>query len=443
MNDGAKKMNAIERYSLNAGKIIEGNQNQSLSQLKNESKEKLSNMTFPTLKTEEWKYTNLKSLLNSEFKHSTQLEEVVITSNDVDKLKFKNFDNYLLVFVNGVLKKEFSNFEELKNEVFVSTISDAMVEREEIISKYIYKIAVDKTAFDYLNLSSFSDGLFIQIPDNKILDKPIQMLNITGNKGNMTYTPSRNLIIAGKNSETSIVQNYVGIEGEQYFNTIASEIFVDQNALLNIYKVELENEDSCHFDKTDVLQKRDSKFNHFNFTFGGKLVRNDINTELSDENIECTLNGLYIGNDNQHIDNSTFINHAKPHCLSNELYKGILDDHSRGVFNGKILVERDAQLTNAYQNNNTILLSDDATIDTKPQLEIFADDVKCSHGATVGQLDESAMFYILSRGIPREKAKSMLITAFAESVVEGVKIEPLRDELNNLIFEHLNRDKVL
>jgi len=443
MTGDEKKMNAIERYSLNAGKIIEENENQSLSQLQNDSKEKLSSMTFPTLKTEEWKYTNLKSLLNSEYKHSTQLEEVLVTNSDVDRLKFKNFDNYLLVFVNGVLKKELSDFEELKNEVFVSTIFEAMGEREEIINKYISKIAVDKTAFDYLNLSSFIDGLFIQIPDNKILDKPIQMLNITGNKGAMTYTPSRNLIIAGKNSETSIVQNYVGIEGEQYFNTIASEIFVDQNALLNIYKVELENEDSCHFDKTDVLQKRDSKFNHFNFTFGGKLVRNDINTELSDENIECTLNGLYIGHDNQHIDNSTFINHAKPHCLSNELYKGILDDHSRGVFNGKILVERDAQLTNAYQNNNTILLSDDATIDTKPQLEIFADDVKCSHGATVGQLDESALFYILSRGIPREKAKSMLITAFAESVVEGVKIEPLRDKLNNLIFEHLNRDKVL
>jgi len=443
MNAEAKKMDAIERYTVNAEKIIAGNQNQSLSQLQNDSKASLSSMKFPTLKTEEWKYTNLKSLLNSEFSHSSQLNDVKITSDDVDKFKFKNFENYLLVFVNGVFKKELSDFEEIKKEIIISTISEAMVEREDIVSEYLSKIAVDKTAFDYLNLSSFIDGFFLQIPDNKILEKPIQMLNITGNKGHMTYTPTRNLIIAGKNSEASIIQNYVGIEGEQYFNTISSEVFIDQNALLNIYKVELENEDSCHIDKTDVLQRRDSKFNHFNFTFGGKLVRNDINTELSDENIECTLNGLYIGNDNQHIDNSTFINHAKPHCLSNELYKGILDDHSRGVFNGKILVERDAQLTNAYQNNNTILLSDDATIDTKPQLEIFADDVKCTHGATVGQLDESAMFYILSRGIPREKAKSMLITAFAESVVEGVKIEPLRDELNNLIFEHLNRDKVL
>jgi len=440
MSVDVKKMDAIERYTLSAEKNIARNENQFLSQLQNESKAKLSEMKFPTLKTEEWKYTNLKHLLSTEFIHSAELDEVAITSDDVDKIKFNNFDNYLLVFVNGVLKKELSDFEELKNEIIVSTISEA---DEKIVEKYLSKIAVDKTAFDYLNLSNIIDGIFIQIADNKVLEKPIQIVNITGNKVDETFTPSRNLIIIGKNSEASIVQNYVGVEGEKYFNSISSEIFIDQNGVLNIYKVELENTDSYHIDKTDVLQSRNSQFNHFNFTFGGKLIRNDINTELSDENIECTLNGLYIGNDNQHIDNNTFINHAKPHCTSNELYKGILDDNSRGVFSGKILVERDAQLTNAYQNNNTILLSDNATVDTKPQLEIYADDVKCTHGATVGQLDESALFYILSRGIPRDKARTMLITAFAESVVTGVKIEALRNELNSLIFEHLNRDKVL
>ena len=440
MSVEVKKMDAIERYTLSAEKIIEKNENQILSQLQSESKNKLSEMKFPTLKAEEWKYTNLKPLLKNEFIHSAELEKIEITNDDLEKIKFKNFDNYLLVFVNGVLKKELSDFKELKKEITVSTISEAVIEREEIVEKYLSKIAVDKTVFDYLNLSSFVDGFFIQIPDNKVLEKPIQILNITGNKEVMTYTPSRNLIIVGKNSEASIVHNYVGLEGKNYFNNISSEIFIDTNGILNVYKVELENEDSYHIDKTDVIQSRDSQFNHFNFTFGGKLIRNDINTELADENIECTLNGLYIGNDSQHIDNNTFINHAKPHCTSNELYKGILDDNSRGVFTGKILVERDAQLTNAYQNNNTILLSEDATVNTKPQLEIYADDVKCTHGATVGQLDESAMFYIVSRGIPKDKARSMLIGAFAESVVEGVKIEALRNELNNLIFEHLNRE---
>lgn len=438
-----KKMVAIEHYVTSAEKTIAKNENQFLSQIQNEAKSKLSSMKFPTLKTEEWKYTNLKSLLSSEFIHSAELEEVEVTNDDVAKYNRNSFDNYLLVIVNGVLNKELSDYEELKNEIVISSILEAVDNDKKLIEKYFSKIATNKTAFDYLNLSNFVDGLFIQIPDGKILDKPIQILNITGNKSKMLFTPSRNLIFVGKNSEATIVQKYVGAKGEKDFNNISSEIFIDKNGVLNIYKVELESDDSFHIDKTDVLQLKDSQFNHFNFSFGGKLVRNDINTEFADENIECTLNGLYIGNDNQHIDNNTFVNHAKPHCTSNELYKGILDDNSRGVFSGKILVERDAQLTNAYQNNNTILLSDNATVDTKPQLEIYADDVKCTHGATVGQLDESAMFYILSRGIPREKARTMLITAFAESVVTGVKIKELRTELNSIINENLNRDKNL
>ncbi len=439
MSVEVKKIDAIEHYTLSAEKVIANNKNKFISQLQSESKSKLSSVKFPTLKTEEWKYTNLKSLLGSEFIHSAELEEFKITSEDVEKVKSINFENYLLVFVNGVLKKELSDFQELQNKILISTIPESIANNKTIVEKHLSKIAVNKTAFDYLNLSNFVDGLFIQIPDNVVLEKPIQILNITGSMGKPTFVPTRNLFVVGKNSEATIVQKYVG-KGEKYFNNISSEVFIDTNGTLNIYKIELENENSYHVDKTDVLQSRDSNFNHFNFSFGGKLVRNDINTELADENIECTLNGLYIANGKQHIDNSTFINHAKPHCTSNELYKGILDDKSRGVFSGKILVERDAQLTNAYQNNNTILLSDDATVDTKPQLEIYADDVKCTHGATVGQLDESAMFYILSRGIPRDKARAMLITAFAESVVTGVKIEALRNELNSLINENLNRD---
>jgi Fe-S cluster assembly protein SufD len=440
MSVDLKKANAIERYVASADKIIARNKNPFLSQLQSDAKSKLGGMNFPTLKTEEWKYTNLKALLNSEFVHSSEYGEMEITSNDVDKLKFNNFESYLLIIVNGVLNKELSDIEELNKEIFVSTIAEASETYPELVEKYLSKIAVDKTAFDYLNLANFVDGLFIQIPNSKLLERPIQILNISNSKGSLTFSTSRNLIIVGENSESTIIQKYVGANEGKYFNNISTEIFIDKNGILNISKIELENMDSFHIDKTDVLQSRDSQLNHFNFTFGGKLVRTDINTELDGENIEATLNGLYIGKDSQHIDNNTFVNHSKPHCTSNELYKGILDDNSRGVFSGKILVERDAQQTNAYQNNNTILLSDNANVDTKPQLEIFADDVKCTHGATVGQLDESAMFYILSRGIPKEKAKQMLINAFAGSVVEGVKIEGLREEINNLIFERLSKN---
>ena len=199
---------------------------------------------------------------------------------------------------------------------------------------------------------------------------------------------------------------------------------------------------SFHIEKVQAIQKKNSVFNHYNINFGGAIVRNDINTLHDDQNIETHYYGLYLAHGKQHVDNHTFIDHAKPNCMSNELYKGILDDNSRGVFNGKIIVRKDAQKTNAYQQNKTILLSKSATIDTKPQLEIFADDVKCSHGATVGHLDDTSEFYIRSRGVPQELAKSMLIRAFANDVIDTVKIEPLKEQINHMIFEHLHRVEI-
>jgi Fe-S cluster assembly protein SufD len=342
-----------------------------------------------------------------------------------------------------MFEKELSDYAELQNKIIITSISEAIESKNELAVKYLSNVSTNNSSFDYLNLSNFVDGLFVHIPDNVVAEKPIQILNISGNVGAISFSSSRNLIVAGKNSQSTFVQKHIGLSGELYFNNVSTEMYIEKNGILNFYKVEVENDNSFHVEKTDVMQMRDSQFNHFNFTFSGKLIRNDINVNLSDENIESTLNGLYIANKSQHIDNSTFIDHAKPHSTSNQLYKGILDDKSHGVFSGKIVVAKDAQLTNAYQNSNSIILSDDARVDTKPQLEIYADDVKCTHGATVGQLDKSALFYILSRGIPKDKAMSMLITAFAESVVAELKIDELKDEINHLIFEHLNRDKVL
>lgn len=438
-----KKRNPIEQFAQSAENVINKNTNSAIRAIQEQAKSDLQNSQFPTLKTEEWKYTNLNKFLANEFVHTSALDKVELKKSEIDALVFDSFESHVLVVVNGVFNKELSSFSEVSNKVTVSTISEAIIGNDEEVKKYFSKISINNSVFDYLNLSNFVDGLYINIPANVIIEKPFQIININGSKVEKSFSSSRNLIIAGKHSQSTFVQKSVGLEGNLYFNNISSEFVVAENCILNFYNVELDNDDSFHIEKTDVLQKRDSQFNHFNFTFGGKLVRNDVNTKLSDENIECTLNGLYIANDNQHFDNSTFIDHAKPHSTSHELYKGILDDNSRGVFSGKILVAKDAQLTNAYQNNNTILLSDSAKIDSKPQLEIYADDVKCTHGATVGQLDESALFYILSRGIPKEKAKSMLITAFAENVVAELKIDKLKDEINHLIFEHLNRDEVV
>jgi len=250
------------------------------------------------------------------------------------------------------------------------------------------------------------------------------------------------LIMAGKNSQVSIIANYRGSGSQKYFNNAVTEIFIGENSIVDLYKIQNEKDDSYHIEKVQALQKKNSVFNHYNLNFGGAIVRNDINSLLDDENTETHFYGLYLAHGNQHVDNHTFADHAKPNCMSNELYKGILDDNARGVFNGKIMVRKDAQKTNAYQSNKTILLSRTAKIDTKPQLEIFADDVKCSHGTTVGQLDEESEFYIKSRGVPQELAKSMLIRAFANDVIEKIKIEPLKEQLNHMIFEHLHRVEI-
>jgi Fe-S cluster assembly protein SufD len=248
----------------------------------------------------------------------------------------------------------------------------------------------------------------------------------------------RNLIIAGENAQLKLIETYAGLSNSTYFTNAVSEIVVARNAHVEHFKVQQESESAYHIGSTYIDQQRDSNYKSYNFVFGGHLVRNNFSTTLSDEGIECTLNGLYIGVNDQHIDNHTVIDHARPNCHSEELYKGILDDQAHGVFNGKIYVRQDAQKTNAIQSNNIILLSDDAAIDTKPQLEIFADDVRCTHGATIGQLDENAYFYLRSRGIDKKRARQLLIYAFASDVIDRVEIEPLRTKLSELLAEKLH-----
>ncbi|MEN8194169.1 MAG: Fe-S cluster assembly protein SufD [Bacteroidota bacterium] len=421
---------------------LNGNDNPLLKKIRQNSLQQLSEKEFPTLKTEEWKYTNLSKILNEYFLHASTQDEVILKDEDIKEYGVEGFDHHLLVFINGKYSESMSDTKDLSNKVFIGNLSEGLKSENRIIANNLGKVIKDKTAFDYLNDSYLIDGSVICIPDGVVLEKPVCILNISGHHKELTFNTPRTLIYAGRNSQASIITKYVGIEGNEYFTNITTEVIVNENAVVNLYKLELENENSYHVERTEVHQKLNSVFSHYNFSFGGSLVRNDINSKMDDENIECNYYGLSIGKDDQHIDNHTFIDHAKPNCNSNELYKSILDDNSHGVFSGKILVDKDAQITNAYQSNKNILLSEDASIDTKPQLEIYADDVKCSHGATVGHLDETALFYILSRGIPEEKAKSMLITAFAEDVVSKVKIESLRDKLNHLIFDHLKREEV-
>ncbi|MCX7875438.1 MAG: Fe-S cluster assembly protein SufD [Melioribacteraceae bacterium] len=431
----------IEKF-VDFEKQLNGDSKTFFHNLRKESIKKLNEVDFPTTKNEEWKFTDVTPIIERNFIPSNLSTKIEISKNEIDNYIFSGFDFHLLVFVNGNFVEGLSKINELPKNVFVGNLKTFQKEKENLFKDNINKFLVNETAFNLLNTSFAVDGFAIYVPKNVVIEKPIQVLFINGSEKENILVSPRNLLIAEENSQVSVISNYRGIKEEKYFSNIVSEIFIDKNAVVDYYKVQNENDNSFHIEKIQAYQKEKSVFNQFNITFGGEIVRNDINTKLDGENIEAHLYGLYMINGNQHVDNHTFVDHAKPNCMSNELYKGILDEKSHGVFNGKIIVRQDAQKTNAYQQNKTILLSKGATIDTKPQLEIFADDVKCSHGATVGHLDEVSEFYIRSRGVPQELAKSMLIRAFANDVIETIKIAELKEQINHLIFQHLHKIEI-
>ena len=339
-----------------------------------------------------------------------------------------------------VFNKKLSKIGEVENGIIIDNLYNLSKNNPEFISEHLSTKNDTNNSFNFLNNVFTYDGFVVYIPKNKVIEKPIHVLNIASNINKPLVQP-RNIVIAEANTEANIITEYVGTEKSEYFTNILTDISVDENSHITFFKLQNESNAAYHIDKTEIIQKASSVFNHFSLSFGSRIARNDINTKLDGENIETHLYGLYLGNEEQHIDHHTFIDHAKPNCMSNELYKGILDDKADGVFSGKILVNQIAQKTNAFQSNKSVLLSDEASIDAKPQLEIYADDVKCSHGATVGKLDEQAYFYIRSRGVSAESARSMLIRAFIDDVVSEIKIDQVKEKVSDTIFEHLHREK--
>jgi Fe-S cluster assembly protein SufD len=421
---------------------LNGQKDTFYNDLRNGAIENLKKLDFPTLKNEEWKYTNISPIMKSNFVPANNLDKVELTHEDIKGKLFGEFDYHLMVFVNGIYDESLSTIDALPKGAIVDSFSNVIKNKPEIIEKYLKDYSKTITAFDSLNAAYTVDGLIAVVPDGVIVEKPIQVLYLNGRDDEQVLSTPRNLIVAGKNAQVTIIANYEAFSENPYFSNVITEVFTDENAIIDLYKIQNESKNAFHIERVEAYQKKQSVFSHYNISFGGKIVRNDINAEMSGEYVETNYYGLYLGNDEQHVDNHTLVDHAKPNCESNELYKGILDNSARGVFNGKIMVRKDAQKTNAYQSNKTVLLSKDATIDTKPQLEIYADDVKCSHGATIGHLDDTAYFYIRSRGIPSELAKSMLIRAFANDVIDKIKIEELKEQLNHQIFEHLHRVEI-
>jgi len=413
---------------------LNGESKSPLHELRKNAIVKLGEMDFPTIKNEEWKYTSVAPILNHKFIRPAGMQ---VTKNDIAEFFIKDTDIHLVVLVNGVFNRELSSIGSLPEGVIVESLAVMIKNNPALVLKYLGKYVELDNGFIALNTAFTIDGVFIYLPDNTVVDKQVHVMNITGfGKENILSQP-RNVIVTGKNSVLRLIESYNSISESANLTNVISEVVLDENSNVEIYRIQDESINNYHINRTQIEQQKNSVFTTYTASFGGAITRNDMHTVLDDENCTANLYGLYIIDGQQHVDNHTLIDHAKPHCQSNELYKGVLNDKSHGVFNGKVFVRKDAQKTNAYQSNKAILLSKDATIDTKPQLEIFADDVKCSHGAAIGQLDEESVFYLRSRGIGEEKARAVLIRAFANDVFDLIEDEALHNHLNELVFEKL------
>ncbi len=401
-----------------------------LQVLRRAALDRFAEFGFPTTRWEEWKYTNIRPIPEIPF---TQGGYDPSDLPDLVDLTFDDSGAFRLVFINGHLSREHSSVESLPTGVRVESLAAAIEATPEIVERYLGRQTPHANRpFVALNTAFIEEGAFIYAPRGVVVEAPIHLVFLSRAADKPTLSHPRNLIIAEENSQVTIVESYVGESGRYLTNSV-TEAIVGENAVIDHYKVQREGPDAFHMATIQVLQSRSSNFTNTNVAFGGAIARTDVSVHLDGEGAEATLNGLSLGGGKQLIDNHTKIEHAMPHCPSHELYKGIWDDESEGVFNGRIHVHQDAQKTDAKQTNQHILLSKDATINTKPELEIYADDVRCTHGATIGQLSDDALFYLRSRGISLDEARSLLTYAFASDILERIKVDPLRDRLE----EHL------
>ncbi len=413
---------------------LNGKSGQAYNRLREQAFENFKKLGIPTVKNEDWKYSSLKGLEKYDYKLSVASS---VSPEEVKSLPFAELEGLQLVFVNGSFSAALSS-PLLNEKIKVLDFSEAEKEMPEILNEYYGKgLDIEREGLTALNMALSRQGAVIHVPANTTLEKPVIIRHIHATAEEDVKNSVHHLAVIGKNAELKIVEVFQNIGGNSSFTNIVTEIFVSEEARVDYYKIQDENNSSYHVGTTQVIQKDRSYFYAATFTVNGGFVRNNLNLVLDGEYIESHMYGLYIPNGNQHVDNHTLVDHRKPNSESNELYKGILDDRSKGVFNGKIFVRQDAQKTNAYQNCRNVILSESAGMNTKPQLEIWADDVKCSHGTTTGKLDDDAIFYMQSRGIPKPEAIKLQLAAFAEDVVSQIKWDVLRDELDILILKKL------
>ena len=419
---------------------MNGERKAPLHQIRRAALRQFDQLGFPTVRHEEWKYSNVAGLL----KQSFDLDETTtLTAEDLAPLEIPNLDGNILYFINGRYHAELSRIISPASEVQITSFANALKTEPELTGTHFAHYAdYQDSAFTALNTALANDGVVIRVPDNTTVEQPIILRFITDTRTKNIASQPRNLIVVGKNAEVMVAESYRTLGSGTSFVNVVTEIVLDRDARMQYYKVQDETEKAYHIGTTQVNQTDNSHFYSATVTLNGSFVRNNLNIRIDGQHAEAFMYGLYMPNGRQHVDNHTLVDHAMPNSYSSELYKGILDGNSTGVFNGKIFVRPDAQKTNAYQSCKNVVLSPGASMNTKPQLEIFADDVKCSHGTTTGQLNDEALFYMRSRGIPKDEARTLLLYAFSQDVLSQIKIQPIREYLEKVVQEKLGQPQV-
>ncbi len=430
MNNTNLKEQLLADFQQFEGKL-NGQAQTPFHQVRQQAIQTFNELGFPTIKHEEWKYSNVKNLVNQGFEFNAVSS---FSQEDVNQLDIPNLEGNILYFINGVYNAELSVVVSPESELQILSLADAIKQQPALVAQNINKNSdIEVNAFTALNTAFAQHGIFIHVPAGKVVEQPVILRFISDARQANVASQPRNLIVIGKRAEVQVAEAFRSLGDNQCFTNAVTEFVVAEEANVHYYKIQNESDNAYHIGTTSVYQEGKSVFTANTVTANGGFVRNNLNIKIDGEYAEANMFGLYIPNGKQHIDNHTAVDHAKPNSNSNELYKGILKDKSTGVFNGKIFVREDAQKTNAFQSCKNVLVSADATMNTKPQLEIWADDVKCSHGTTTGQLNTDALFYMQARGISKEAARSLLMLAFAQDVIDKMEIPAIKAYLEELI----------
>ncbi len=391
---------------------------------------------FPTRKDELWKYTSLDALIREDYSLFPK-SEANIELKDVKKYFLYDTDTYKVIFIDGVYSPFLSNTTHDGLDVCLMSAALSKPKYRDLINTYFNKIAPSDESLTALNTSYAKEGAFVYIPKKTVAEKPIEIIHFSSGDQDSLWLQPRNLIVIDKNSQVQIIERHQSLKQHPVVTNSVSEIYVHEDSFVDYYKLQNDLTSASLIDNTYIKQEKNSHASVHTFALGGKLIRNNLRFFHTGKHILSTLKGVTILEGKQHVDHSTMVHHSQPNCESHQDYKGIFSERSEGVFNGQILVDKIAQKTNAFQQNNNVLLDDKATVNSKPQLEIFADDVKCSHGCTIGQMDEEALFYLRSRGIPKKEAKALMTYAFANNVLESVQLPSLKKRINGQIARKL------